>query len=568
MGKRAHAASPACQVAPPTLTPCRVQVLSGVGCVHYVALHADRLALRISKPWSLRPLIVLVVGCSTFPMIIYSPFVVLVYLLLASLSWSALRWRRRTQGRRLPPGPRRLPLVGNLFNHPRAKRWVAYHELCARYGDVLYFSIMGKSILVLDTPRAVTAFLEKKAANTSDRTQSPMIELSGSSLNFGFMPYGQWWRRHRRAFWQHFNPGAAAAHWPAQRAVAHLFLGKLLRDPSRLREHIRYTFAGAILKVAYDIDVEDEDDRYVAAVDAALEGPVQGLVPGTFLVDFLPVLRHVPTWCPGATSQRLFAKWQAAAERLKNLPYGRVVAALDRTSEPRSIIGTLIKQITVTEAAARREEEEIVKNVGAVAFEAGSDTTYITLLAMFVAMVMHPDVLQKAHTELDRVVGRDRLPDFSDRDALVYVNAIVKETLRWHPVLPLGIPHCTVDDDELDGYFVPAGTVVMPNLWACMRDEETYDEPEEFRPERFIRDGQLDPAVRDPATVVFGFGCRFVAESLSPLLPSPGAVPDRRVGPCRICPGRYFAQAGLFITVASVLHVFDITPPLDDQGPP
>ncbi len=85
-----------------------------------------------------------------------------------------------------------------------------------------------------------------------------------------------------------------------------------------------------ISKVGYDIDVGDEDDPYVAAVDAALEGPVQGLVPGTFLVDFLPFLRYVPTWFPGATSQRLWAKWQAAAETLKNLPYDHVKAALDQ----------------------------------------------------------------------------------------------------------------------------------------------------------------------------------------------------------------------------------------------
>ncbi|RDX45824.1 cytochrome P450 [Lentinus brumalis] len=474
------------------------------------------------------------------------PLALLACLLLASLSWSSVRWRRRTRGRPLPPGPPRLPVVGNLFNHPRVKRWVPYHELCSRYGDVLYFSVMGQSILVLDSARAVHELLEKKAANTSDRTQSPMIELSGSSLNFGFMPYGQRWRRHRRAFWQHFNQGAAVAYWPAQRASAHQFLWKLLRDASRFREHIRYTYAGVILKVGFDIDVGDEDDRYVAAVDAALEGPVQGLVPGTFLVDFLPFLRYVPTWFPGATSQRLWAKWQAAAETLKNLPYDHVKAALDQASndeEPRSIIGKLIQQITAVEPGARHEEEEIVKNVGAITFEAGLDTVYITTLAVFLAMTMHPAVLKKAHAELDRVVGPDRLPDFSDQDALVYVNAIVKETLRWHPVLPLGLPHCTVEDDELDGYFVPAGTVVIPNIWACMRDPEMYDEPEEFRPERFIHDGKLDPAVRDPAALVFGFGRR-------------------------ICPGRYFAQAGLFITVASVLHVFDITSPLDDHGRP
>ncbi len=80
--------------------------------------------------------------------------------------------------------------------------------------------------------------------------------------------------------------------------------------------------------MVYDIDAADEDDRYIAALEAALEGPIQSLVPGTFLVDFLPFLRYIPTWFPGATSQRLFAKWQAAAETLKNLPYDHVEAVV------------------------------------------------------------------------------------------------------------------------------------------------------------------------------------------------------------------------------------------------
>ena len=61
------------------------------------------------------------------------------------------------------------------------------------------------------------------------------------------------------------------------------------------------------------------------------------------------------------------------------------------------------------------------------------------------------------------VVGSNRLPDFDDREALVYVNAIIKEGLRWHTMLPLGVAHRTVEDDELQGYFIPAGTIVTPN---------------------------------------------------------------------------------------------------------
>ncbi len=82
-------------------------------------------------------------------------------------------------------------------------------------------------------------------------------------------------------------------------------------------------------------------------------------------------------------------------------------------------------------------------------------------------MSLYPEVLKKAQAELDAVVGPTRLPDFDfgDKDSLVYVNAIIREASRWLLVLPLGIPHCTSADDKLHGYFIPKGTVLLPNVW-------------------------------------------------------------------------------------------------------
>lgn len=81
-------------------------------------------------------------------------------------------------------------------------------------------------------------------------------------------------------------------------------------------------------------------------------------------------------------------------------------------------------------------------------------------------MSLYPSVRKKAQAELDTVVGNDRLPTFEDRDALVYVNAILKECLRWFPVLPVGLSHSTIEDDELQGYFIPAGTMLIGNIWS------------------------------------------------------------------------------------------------------
>lgn len=80
-------------------------------------------------------------------------------------------------------------------------------------------------------------------------------------------------------------------------------------------------------------------------------------------------------------------------------------------------------------------------------------------------MALYPSVQEKAQAELDKAVGRGRLPNCADLDSLPYVKAVVKELVRWHPVVPIGVPHTTTHDDEFQGYFIPKGAVIIANLW-------------------------------------------------------------------------------------------------------
>ena len=91
--------------------------------------------------------------------------------------------------------------------------------------------------------------------------------------------------------------------------------------------------------------------------------------------------------------------------------------------------------------------------------------TQVAMEVFFLAAAMHPECQKAAQAELDAVVGPDRLPEFSDYDRLPYVRAFVKELTRWHVSLPMGLPHATVDDDEYNGHFIPAGTIVNVNIW-------------------------------------------------------------------------------------------------------
>lgn len=149
-----------------------------------------------------------------------------------------------------------------------------------------------------------------------------------------------------------------------------------------------------------------------------------------------------------------------------------------------------------------------------------------------------------AQEEIDRVVGKGRLPDFKDRDHLPVCTAIMKETLRWHPpstgewsrlgvlcleltCINLGIPHLLCCDDSYRGYHIPAGAVVMGNIWysllkliefrhfklrfqrGILHNKLVYPDPEKFDPKRFLKDGKLNCGPNDPSRVVFGFGRRY-----------------------------------------------------------
>jgi len=171
---------------------------------------------------------------------------------------------------------------------------------------------------------------------------------------------------------------------------------------------------------------------------------------------------------------------------------------------------------------------------------AAVETTVSVLQMFFLAMALNAHVMRKAQDELDRVLGGERLPDFSDQENLPYISAITKELLRWGCPVPIGIPKRVVEDDTYNGYFIPAGATIIENIWAIFQDESIYPAPQIYDPERYLKDGKLDPCVKDPEERIFGSGRR-------------------------ICPGRYFAMRTLFINIACILTIFDIEAPIGEK---
>ena len=123
-------------------------------------------------------------------------------------------------------------------------------------------------------------------------------------------------------------------------------------------------------------------------------------------------------------------------------------------------------------------------------------------------MALNPEVVKKAQEELDRVVGRGELPDFSHKDSLPYIDALVKEVFRWGSPLPISVPNRAMQDDVYRGCSIPAGATVIQNVWAIFRDPNIYPDPETFNPDRFLKDGKINPLVFNPEDRVLGTGRR------------------------------------------------------------
>ncbi|KAJ8469185.1 hypothetical protein ONZ51_g9161 [Trametes cubensis] len=426
---------------------------------------------------------------------------------------------------------------------PTTNMGAHYAQLVEKYGDLVYLDAFGQPILILGTHEIAVDLLDKRSSKYSDRAISPIVQLGGFDWVVVFIRYGPLWRRHRRAFHRFFNPNAVKQFRPIQRDHIGHFLTNLLSTPDDFSEHIRHLFTATIMRITYGLNIAEEDEDYATIAEEALSAFSDLLVPGKYLVELFPSLRKIPAWFPGAQFKRDAAEGKKAVYRIRDTPWERTLKLIrEGTAEP-SITTAMLDRIPTLPAQEASDEEELTKYITAAVYGGGADTTLATIHALFMLMAKYPEVQEKAHAELDKVVGPNRLPDFSDETALPYISAIAKECIRWHTVVPLGIPHKLTEDDEYRGYFIPKGTVVVANIWHYSHDERHYHNPHEFIPERFLKNGQLDPDVLDPTNFAFGYGRR-------------------------ICPGRHFAEGSLFLIAASVLHTLSVSPPVDENGVP
>ncbi|GAA5989469.1 hypothetical protein JCM11641_007313 [Rhodosporidiobolus odoratus] len=445
----------------------------------------------------------------------------------------------------LPPGPR-ASLFGwgnhrSLLTLP--KLWVKLEEIGKDY-DRGYYTLWFRwqPTIVVTSARVAAELLDKRSGTYSSRPRFVVageLMLGGHAL--AFLPNNAKWRNHRRLYHSALSEKRAPEYQPLQELEAKRLVYDLLHWEGNsgvdwAKRLDRYS-ASVVVAIAYGRRVDDVNTPYVQSAYQRMKDIGEATVGGRAKhLEAFPFLQSFPEFLtPYKRKYHAYRKesesfWLNLAETVKaRMAEGRAAPSFTKDLYEEGF------------EAAKVTQDEFSILTGGI-FAAGIETTSATLHWFVLAMVSNPRAQKKAQEELDRVVGRDRSPTWTDDAKLPYLHAVIQEVLRWRPVAILGgPPHTTTKDDVYQGYNIPAGANILCDTWAINRDPEYFSEPDEFRPERYLKveDGGEDEGEgypQNPGHSAFGWGRR-------------------------ICPGMHVAERSLWIAVAHVLHHFELSMP-------
>ncbi|THH28972.1 hypothetical protein EUX98_g5215 [Antrodiella citrinella] len=347
------------------------------------------------------------------------------------------------------------------------------------------------------------------------------------------LPYGNRFRKCRKWVQDSFSNVALLTYRVKQRRETNVLLKGVLARPEALASHIARFTQALIMDIAYGHQVTTDDDKYIEMGEKGNHAFATAGSAGSMLVDFFPILKHYPTWLPGSAFKIRAINAAKLLRTMHDVPYNEIKYQLKHGNPQLSFTSTLLDSYfhdgkfgTLTE-----QDEKDIKGSARTLYSAGTETMASSMNTFVLAMLLYPNVYRKAQEEMDRVLGLSRLPELEDRESLPYLNAVIKETYRWLPPLPMTLPHMSSQDDVYNGYRIPKQTLVIGNAWGMARDENMYPDPESFCPERFLDLTNED--IADPRLYVFGFGRR-------------------------LCPGNDFADSCIYMVLANIIATMNI----------
>ncbi|KNZ78883.1 Steroid 17-alpha-hydroxylase/17,20 lyase [Termitomyces sp. J132] len=427
---------------------------------------------------------------------------------------------------RFPPGPRGLPLLGNILQVPGkvdlsylSHTATYFRRLIEEYGSLVSLNLAGQTVILLGDMKIAKELLEKRSAKYSSRPVIPYFRkhVDPESDIWIFADEGEHHSRGRKLTTAIMSLVRAGKTEPLQEYEATLNIQHLLDDRGKdWFHHMKRVVSSSVLMAGFGIHCPTgHEPELKTFLDVSVNLiSVQCIY---HITNFFPSLDLIPGPMPWRTRAQSFQKRNDAM-------YEKLVD--DAVTGKASGIDTWAAFF-----ANKDKPEGDQRRLAAI------ETTMISLLTFVLACIRYPDWVVTAQREIDNAVGTDRLPTFKDRPYLPYVEAIVRETLRWRPAIRFGVPHRSTADDIIEHqgeqYFIPKNSIILAVTWAIEHDQSYFEDHDRFMPERFLdSEGKLKPGY---ATSAFGLGRR-------------------------TCPGIPFAERSLWINIATMLWTFNIRP--------
>lgn len=433
---------------------------------------------------------------------------VIVFVLVRALG----RTRRKQV---FPPGPRSFPIIGNLLqlgDHP----YRTFMEMRKKYGDVFLIKLGVVPVVVVNGVEMVKQVLLKDGEKFAGRPNLHTFSFLGEGKSLSFsVNYGESWKLKKKiasSALRTFSKAEAKSSSCSCLLEEHVLeeVTELINIFEKLtsergsfdpRNAITLAIANVVCALCFGRRYDHGDKEFLRIVKT--NDDILKASSAANPADFIPCFRYLPL--PIVNGPRKFyqALNQFIAQHVRNH-----YTTYDK-DHIRDITDALISTCYNKYSSSKKailNDDEVISTVNDI-FGAGFETVSTCLNWSFLYLIQYPEIQVKIQEEIDAKIGL-KSPRFEDRKILPYTEAFITEVFRHASFIPLTIPHCTTVDTTLNGYFIPKKTCTFINMYQVNHDETIWDNPNVFKPERFLNDDQqLNKNLVDKV-LIFGMGIR------------------------------------------------------------
>ncbi|KAM8809564.1 cytochrome P450 2K6-like [Eudromia elegans] len=430
-----------------------------------------------------------------------------------------------------PPGPRALPIIGNLHLFDLKRPYRTYLQLSKVYGPVFSVQMGQRKIVVISGYETVKEALVNQADAFAERPKIPIFEdlTRGNGVVFARGDNWKVMRRFTLTTLRDFGMGKRAIEDRIVEEYGYLAdtIGSQEGKPFDVSKIINSAVANIIVSILLGKRFDYKDTRFLKLINLTNESVRLAGNPFVTIYNMFPCLGFL------LKAQKTLLQNRDKFHAYIQDTFIEHLKTLDKNDQRSLIDAFLVKQQEEKSTTNRYFHNGNLLSLVSNLFTAGVETISTTLNWSFLLMLKYPEIQRKVQEEIDRVIGSTP-PRIEHRTQMPYTDAVIHEIQRFANILPLDLPHETAADVTLKGYFIPKGTYIIPLLTSVLQDKSQWEKPEMFYPEHFL-DSQ-GKFIRKDAFMPFSAGRR-------------------------ICAGETLAKMELFLFFTSLLQRFTFHPP-------